>query len=91
MHIYSDTRCRFGVFKIVDRVFNVTIIIIFHDFLWRTPVVVSASEMTYIVSSGALNSTHSLTRKTGTIENWCLGPSTGSTFAGFRVITSKTS
>jgi len=28
----------------------------------------SASEMTYIVSSGALNSTHSLTRYTGWAE-----------------------
>jgi len=31
---------------------------------------VSTSEMTYIVSSGALNSTHSLTRSTGMSEEW---------------------
>ena len=30
----------------------------------------SASEMTYIVSSGALNSTHSLTRSPGTVYHW---------------------
>jgi len=35
----------------------------------------SASEMTYIVSSGALNSTHSLTAKTSTyITSWTLPP-----------------